>query len=74
MEAKKLIDEAKSLPVEERVEVADSLLKSLNRIDPEVDAKWAEVAEKRLDEVRSGEVKLEEGKEVFDRIKAKFSP
>jgi len=37
---KKLIDEALSLPVEERVLIADSLLKSLNMPDTAIDKKW----------------------------------
>lgn len=39
-----IIREAESLPVEERTFVVDSLLRSLNPPNPEVDRKWAAVA------------------------------
>ena len=70
---KKLIDEALCLPVEERALVADSLLKSLNKPDPDIDKKWAEIAKQRLGELRSGKVKPIPGDEVFDRIHKRFA-
>ena len=65
---KKLIDEALSLPVEERVLIADSLLKSLNMPDIAIDKKWIEIAKRRLGELRSGKAKPIPGDEVFYRI------
>jgi len=67
MTTKKIIEEALSLPVEERALIADSLLRSLNMPDTGIDAKWAEVAKKRLQELRSGKVKPIPGDIVFDR-------
>lgn len=61
----KLIEEALSLPVEERALVVDSLLCSLNRSEISIDDQWAEVASKRLQELRSGAVKPIPGDEVF---------
>jgi len=69
---KKLIDEALSLPVEERVVIVDSLLKSLNMPDPVIDKKWIEVAKRRLEELRSGKVDPVPGNEVFDRVRERF--
>jgi putative addiction module component (TIGR02574 family) len=70
---KKLIDEVLSLPVEERVRIAHSLLESLNVPNPAIDKKWAAVAKRRLEELRSGKVKPISGDEVFDRVQKRFS-
>ncbi|MFZ2957615.1 MAG: addiction module protein [Candidatus Ozemobacteraceae bacterium] len=73
MKTKDLIAEAISLPVEERAIVVDSLLKSLNPPESEIDKKWAAVAKRRLEEMRSGKVKGIPGEEVFQRIRNRFS-
>jgi len=70
---KKLIDEILSLPIEERALVADVLLKSLNKSDPEIDRKWTKIAQRRLEELRSGKIKPIPGDEVFDRIHERFA-
>lgn len=68
-----IIQEAEALPVEERAVVVDSLLRSLNPPDPEIDRKWAAVARRRLEELRSGRVKPVPGEEVFARIRQRFA-
>lgn len=73
MKTKDLIAEAVSLPVEERAIVVDSLLKSLNPPETDIDKKWSEVAKKRLSEIRSGSVKTVPGDEVFNKIWRRFS-
>lgn len=67
-----IIKEAESLPVEERAIVVDSLLRTLNPPDPEVDRKWVEVAKRRLEELRSGQVKAVPGDQVFARVRERF--
>ena len=67
--AKDIIEEAKQLPVDDRVAVVDSLLRTLNVPDPEIDRAWAEAASVRLAELRSGRVKAVPGDEVLARIK-----
>lgn len=62
MTTKKIIEEALSLPVEERALIADSLLRSLNMPDTGIDAKWTAVAKRRLQDFRSGKVKPVPGK------------
>jgi len=69
---KELIEEAESLPVEERVLVIDSLLRTLNPPTAEIDADWAKVARRRLKEIRSGRVKAIPGNEVFAKIRERF--
>jgi len=68
MRTRELIEEALSLPVEERALIADSLLRSLNMPDTSIDAQWLEVAKRRLQELRSGKVKPVPGDEVFAKV------
>ncbi len=73
MDLKDILEKVNSLPVEERAIIAESLLRSLNPPESDVDKKWAALAEKRLSELRSGETKGVPGKEVFNRIWRRFN-
>lgn len=73
MTTKELIEEALSLPVEERALMADTLLRSLNAPEISMDAQWAEVAKRRLQELRSGAVEPIPGDEVFAKVLARFA-
>jgi putative addiction module component (TIGR02574 family) len=73
MKTTDLITEAISLPVEERLIVVDSLLKSLNPPETDIDKKWAAVAKRRVAELRSGKVKAIPGNEAFQKIWNRFS-
>lgn len=68
MNTKELLEQALSLPTEERAQMADSLLRSLNAPDIECEAKWTEEATRRLEEIRSGKVKPIPGDQVFAKI------
>jgi len=72
MNTKKLIDAAVLLPVEERALIVDSLLRSLNQPETEIDKKWAAVAQRRLSAMRSGVVEAVSGQKVFDKIWKRF--
>ncbi len=72
MKMKDLIAEAMSLPVEERAIVVDSILRSLNPPDPDIDRKWAALAQRRLAELRTGQAEAVPGEEVFARIWSRF--
>ena len=69
---KEIIEEAESLPVEERILVIESLLRTLNPPTDEIDAEWANVAMRRLAEIRSGRVRGIPGNEVFAKIRERF--
>ncbi len=73
MKTKDLIDEALFLPVEERAQVVDSILKSMNPPEAETDKKWVEVAKQRLSELRSGKTNSVPGNEVFNKIWKRYS-
>ena len=67
-----IIQEAAGLPVEERIIVVDSLLRTLNIPNPDIDTEWVEVAKLRLAELRSGRIKPVPGHQVFSRIRERF--
>ena len=72
MTTKELIAEAASLPVEERAILAESILRSLNAPDPDRDRKWVAVAQRRLAELRTGQVAPVPGEEVFAKVWKRF--
>ena len=69
MNTKELINKAVALPVEERALMVDSLLQSLDQPESAIDKEWANVANKRLAEMRSGKVQPVPGDDVFERIR-----
>lgn len=69
---KEIIEEAASLPVEERAMIVDSLLRTLNPPNFEIDKEWLKVAKLRLAELRSGSVKAVSGEDVFSKIRNRF--
>lgn len=71
--SEKMREEALSLPVELRIQLVDELLKSLNvPADEDVDALWAEEAERRVAQVDRGEVETVPGETVFERVRGKL--
>lgn len=72
MNTKELIEQAIALPVEERALVVDSLLRSLNPPQSEIDAQWATEAKHRLSELRSGKIEAVPGEAVFERVWERF--
>jgi len=70
---KQIIDEAETLPVEERLIIIDSLLRTLNPPVPAIDSEWTEIAERRLKDLRLGATKNRvAADEVFRRIRERF--
>ena len=68
MNTQELIAEVISLPVEDRALIVDYLLKSLNHGEPDIEKKWAEEAQRRLDELRSGWVQAIPGDVVINHL------
>ena len=69
MSVREILAEAISLPVEERAALIDTLLRSLNQPEGEVDREWIAEADRRLDEVRSGRATTIPADEVFAEIR-----
>jgi len=55
-----------------RTQLVDKLLQSLHPIKKEIDKLWAEEAEKRVEEIRSGKVIKIPGEEVFNKIRKRL--
>jgi len=70
----KVIEDVLSLPADQRIDLADRILTSLNPpTDPEIDALWAVEAERRVKEIEVGKVQLVPGEEVFAKIHRKYA-
>jgi putative addiction module component (TIGR02574 family) len=71
--ADRVFEEALSLPSDERMNLVEKLLTSLNLpIQPEIDRLWAEEAERRVSQIERGDVELIPGDEVFAKIRGKY--
>ena len=61
MKTEDLLAEAMVLPTEERASLVDSLLETLNPPESEIAGKWAALARRRLEVLRSGKAKAVPG-------------
>lgn len=73
MKTKELKDAISDLPVDQRVEIADYILKTLNQPDPEVEKAWAKEARRRLKEFEEGKVEAIPGEQVHQELREKYS-
>lgn len=69
--ADEIIRDAAELLIEERALVIDSLLRTLNRPDP--DRKSVAAARRRMEDLRSGAARPVPGADVFGRIRDRFT-
>jgi len=63
----KLLRQALTLTPSERAEMAEGLLTSLDRPDPEIDQLWAREAEDRIDAAEGGAMKIIPEEDVFGK-------
>ena len=61
----KLIDRVKDYPIEDRVVFADAILQSINPIDPEIERKWIDLAQRRRGDYLMGRVEPISSEDVF---------
>jgi putative addiction module component (TIGR02574 family) len=68
-----ILSAALELPPETRAILADQLLASLDGPNQrEIDAAWAEEAERRMREIDEGQVEAIDGELVMQRLRARF--
>ncbi|MDZ4255001.1 MAG: addiction module protein [Sulfuritalea sp.] len=72
MKTADLINEAASLPLEERARLVDSLLQTLNPVDESAAAAWLVAARRRLEDLDSGRVNAVLGEEVFEKVRRRL--
>ncbi len=65
MRTKELLDEATKLKPQERFALVESLIKSLDEPDTNLDEIWADEAEKRLNAYRDGRLDSISMEEIF---------
>jgi hypothetical protein len=71
--AAKIAEEALALPVEDRVDLADRLVQSLDAESDQLWRKqWEHEALKRFEEVRAGAVRLVPGHAALDELRRKL--
>ena len=71
---KQLLTEVLSLPVEDRAELADILLRSLNSaIDPEIEKLWIKEAEERFKAYKRGEIKAIDGDNFIRKLRKRIN-
>jgi putative addiction module component (TIGR02574 family) len=61
-----------SLPIDIKTTIVEKILGSLQPSQKDIDQLWANEAERRVREIKSGKVKTVSGEEVFREIKRKF--
>lgn len=66
--AKIILAQALELPSAERALVAEQILLSLDRPDPEIDAVWAAEAEERLSAYKQGKIEATPVSEVLGKF------
>jgi hypothetical protein len=72
-EAKKILEDALSLPDDERRRIAELLLDSISTESPEeIEAAWVAEAVRRGDQLERGEVEALDGESVLADLKARF--
>ncbi|MGH8273232.1 MAG: addiction module protein [Gammaproteobacteria bacterium] len=65
--AEDVLKEALHLPARERASIAEDLLSSLDKPDPEMDRLWAEEAEDRIEAEARGEMQEVAAAKVFGK-------
>ncbi|HUB25335.1 MAG TPA: addiction module protein [Tepidisphaeraceae bacterium] len=73
MTKRQIIEAAKGLKLDDRMDVVDELVASVTPDEQrEIDKAWEEEAEARLDAFERGEIKDVPGEQALDEIEAKY--
>jgi len=67
-DSKTILEAALALPAIDRAAIVESLLASLDQLDPAVDECWAFEAERRLTALKAGQIEAISADVVFDEL------
>lgn len=73
MKTKELKDAISYLPIDQRIEIADYVLETLNRPDPEVEEAWLEEIQRREKKYKEGKTTLIPGEKVISTIRERLA-
>jgi len=68
-----LMSMVESLPIDIKTKLIEKILNSLHPSQKEIDKLWAEEAERRVKEIKSGKVRTISSKEVFEEVKRRYN-
>jgi putative addiction module component (TIGR02574 family) len=69
----KLLDEVLALPNDLRTALIERLIESLNLpLQKEIDRLWAEEADRRVHDLKSGEIHAFSGEDVFEAMRNRY--
>ncbi len=68
-----LMSMVESLPIEIKTKLIEKILNSLHPTQKEIDELWAEEAERRLKDIKTGKVKTIPAEEVFGDIQRRYN-
>jgi putative addiction module component (TIGR02574 family) len=73
LKTKELKAAISNLPIDQRIEIADYVLETLNRPDPEVEDVWLKEIQRRENKYKEGKAILISGEEVISGIRERLA-
>jgi hypothetical protein len=67
-----LLTMIESLPIDVKTTLVEKLLASMQPLQKDVDEEWIKTVEERINEIKTGNVKVIPGNKVFNEIKEKY--
>lgn len=73
LKTKELKAAISNLPIDQRIEIADYVLETLNRPDPETEEAWLKEIQRRENKYKEGKAILISGEEVISGIRERLA-
>lgn len=73
MNTQQVIEFAKNLPIDMRIELVEQLQQTITPINPEIEQAWIKEAERRLHEYQLGKVETFPAKQAIKELRQSYS-